>query len=266
MNAVISQRIDITPELIILRVVPVGWELPEFRAGQFTVLGLPPSAPRSDLSDPEEKPPDPGKLIRRSYSIASSSVLKEYIEFYITLVRSGELTPRLFALRPGDSLWMGKKFTGVFRLSDAPEDVDIVMLATGTGLAPYMSMLRTHLKANASRRTLLIHGARHSWDLGYRSELNSLARLVDNFTYVPLVSRPSEEPVPWGGSRGHIQDVWTGEEIRKIWGDRPTPADTHIFLCGNPVMIEEMLQLLIAQGFKEHSRKDPGQIHVEKYW
>jgi ferredoxin--NADP+ reductase len=266
LNAVVTQKIDVTPELMILRVVPDGWELPEFVPGQFAVLGLPGSAPRCELSDPEETPPDPDKLIRRSYSIASSSLAKEYIEFYINIVRSGVMTPRLFALKPGDRVFLGKKFTGVFRLSDAPEDADIVMIATGTGLAPYMSMLRTHLEADEARKTALIHGARHSWDLGYRSELVSLQRLMRNFSYIPVVSRPDEEPARWSGVSGHVQDVWKAGEVEKVWGRKPTPGNTHVFLCGNPDMVEQMVVLLGEEGFREHTKLVPGQVHVERYW
>jgi len=241
LNAVISQRINVTPELMILRVVPDGWELPEFVPGQFAVLGLPGSAPRSELSDPEENPGDPAKLLRRSYSIASSSLAREYIEFYINIVRSGSLTPRLFALSPGDKVWLGKKFTGIFRLEDAPDDADIIMIATGTGLAPYMSMLRTHLAADSTRKTALLHGARHSWDLGYRSELISLQRLALNFAYLPVISRPGDEPVAWSGRGGHVQDLWSSREVERVWERRLDPGDTHIFLCGNPDMVEDMV-------------------------
>lgn len=266
LNAVVSQRVEVAPGLIILRIVPDGWELPDFVPGQFAVVGLPGSAPRVELADPEDPPPDPDKLIRRSYSIASSSKAKEYLEFYLTIVRSGSLTPRLFALKPGDKVWLGKKFSGLFRLADAPEDVDIVMVATGTGLAPYMSMLRTELRAESKRRVALFHGARHSWDLGYRSELITLKRICPGFDYFPVVSRPDEEVAPWSGQAGYVQDLWKRGVLEQAWGRKPTPEDTHVFLCGNPRMITDMLEILEAEGFKEHSRKAAGQIHVEKYW
>ena len=111
-NAIVAQKIEITPEIIILQVKPDGWDLPEFEAGQFAVLGLPGSAPRSEWSDPEEEETEPDKLIRRAYSIASSSVAREYMEFYITVVRSGALTPRLFALEMGDRVWLGCRLAG----------------------------------------------------------------------------------------------------------------------------------------------------------
>ena len=89
LNAIVAQRVEISPGLIVLRVVPDGWELPDFEPGQFAVLGLPGSAERCAVCDAEEQAADPDKLIKRAYSIASSSRSKEFLEFYVALVRSG---------------------------------------------------------------------------------------------------------------------------------------------------------------------------------
>ena len=267
LNAVVTQRIEITPWLIILRVSPDGWALPEFRPGQFAVLGLPGSAPRHPLSDPEEDAPAADKLIRRAYSIASSSLAREYMDFYLNLVGSGSLTPRLFALGMGDHLWLGPKIAGMFTMDQVPDEANIVMIATGTGLAPYMSMLTTHLTCGPQQRHIaVLHGARHSWELGYRAELENLMHLCSNFAYVPIISRPSDEPVRWTGFGGHVQDLWRRGVIAEAWGFEPSPTDTHIFLCGSPAMIDQTEEMLCAEGYREHTRKKPGQIHVERYW
>lgn len=263
---ILTQRIEVSPGLLILRVAPDGWALPDFLPGQYVTLGLSCSAPRCRGSDPEPPPERPEKIIRRAYSIASSSVAREYLEFYVTLVRSGELTPRLFALEPGQRLWVGRKVTGMFTLQDVRNDVHLVLMATGTGIAPYMSMLRTVLSGDAPRRFAIIHGARHSWDLGYHAELITLQRICPQLTYIPLVSRPSEEFVPWGGKTGHCQHVWNSREIDRAWGCRVSPENTHVFLCGSPAMIEDMLRILADEGYREHSRRSPGQVHLEKYW
>ena len=91
-------------------------------------------------------------------------------------------------------------------------------------------------------------------------------RLCDNFDYFPLVSRPDEEPVPWHGATGHVQQLWTGGVLEEAWHRRPTLSDAHVFLCGNPQMCEEMVTQLETEGFKEHTRKEAGEIHVERYW
>ncbi len=265
-NALVIQKLDVASGLMILRVTAKGWQLPPFKAGQYTVLGLLGSAQRAAFTDPEEPPAATDKLIRRAYSVASSSVENEYIEFFITLVRSGALTPRLFALRPGGSLWLSPKMVGMFTMDSVPSSQNIVLVATGTGLAPYMSMLRTHLPEIRDTHVAVIHGARHSWDLGYRAELATMQRLVPRFAYVPIVSKPEEEPFPWKGHTGFINDLWSSPSLEKAAGFKPSPEHTHIFLCGNPLMIEAMLQQVGSQGWTEHTPQCTGNIHLEKFW
>lgn len=267
LNAVVQQLVEVAPGLMVLRVVPDGWELPDFKPGQFAVLGLPPEAPRCANADRDENVSSrEGALIRRAYSIASSSVAREYLELYITLVRSGALTPRLFALAPGDRVWLGPKITGKFTLDEVPASSNLVLVATGTGLAPYMSMLRTMLPLSDGRRIAILLGARHSWDLGYQAELMSMDRRFAGLSYVPIISRPAEEPVPWGGPAGHVQDLWRDGAVERAWGFAPDPLHTCVFLCGNPAMIDDMSGILAADGFREHSRKEPGHVFVERYW
>lgn len=266
LEAVVTHRAELAPGLIVLRVAPDGWELPDFEPGQFAVLALPGSAPRIPSAGPEPEPPDPGKPIRRAYSIASSSKARSYLEFYVAMVSSGALTPRLFALGLGDRVWLGPKITGMLTLEDVPRDAHLVLVATGTGIAPYMSMVRTYVTRHTDRRFGVIHGAYHSWDLGYRDELEMLAELSEGFSYIPTLSHPHEEPSPWTGHTGFVQSVWTDGTLDRALGFHPGPNDTHVYLCGNPKMIEGMIELLTAEGFSEHSRRSPGTIHVEKFW
>ncbi len=266
LNAVVTNRIEVAPGLIVLRVAPEGWELPPFVPGQFAVLGLPPEAARCHHADPEEETLAPGKLIRRAYSIASSSVARQHLEFYVNLVHSGSFTPRLFALMPGDRLWLGRKITGTFTLDLAPPRADVVFIATGTGLAPYMSMLRSISPESQERRFAVLLGARHSWDLGYHAELEAMQRLWPAFSYLPIVSRPGDEVAPWTGRIGHVSDLWRDGLLEDVWGARPTPETARVFLCGSPRMIEDMIRFLGDEGFREHSRTQPGEIFAERYW
>ncbi|MFA6029403.1 MAG: ferredoxin--NADP reductase [Elusimicrobiota bacterium] len=267
LNAKVVGKQEFAPGNFVLRVAPVGWELPEFKPGQYTVLGLPGSAPRAPFSDAEDPVPDPDKLIRRAYSVASPSPTREYAEFYVAMVRSGALTPRLYALNIGDKVWLGKKFTGLMTLEEVPADANVVLIATGTGLAPYMSMIRTLvLTKGFDRHYAVIHGAKHSWDLGYRSELETMERMTHKLAYLPVISQPSEEHMSWSGATGFVEDAWKSGALEKAWKQRPAPGNTHVFLCGNPMMIQSAFSFLGAEGFKEHSRREAGQIHVEKYW
>jgi ferredoxin--NADP+ reductase len=265
LNAVVTQRVDFGPDLMILRVAPVGWRLPEFTPGQYCLLGLPGSAPRSANSTAEDPAPEPEELIRRAYSIASSSVEREYVELYIAQVRSGALTPRLFSLRVGDRVHLGSKVVGMFTLDRVMEDAHLVLVGTGTGLAPYMSMIRTDLQVHATRRVLVLHGARNSWDLAYRTELFYLQRYAPNFSYVPIIDGPQDEVVPWTGHVGFAQDLWKAGAVEDLWGFAPTPENSHVFLCGNPLMISAMTDLLVGEGFTVHRRQTPGQVHIEEF-
>jgi len=263
-NATVIGREEINPQLVILRVRPDA-ELFEFRPGQFGVLGLLGSAPRVEESTPEDVPSAPDKIIRRAYSIASASVERRYVEFYLTLITSGQLTPRLFALQHGSRVFLGPKASGVFTLDRVPPEKAVVLIATGTGLAPYVSMLRTLLVNDDRRRFVVLHGARYSWDLGYRGELETLARLRPNFTYIPSITRPDQDQ-HFLGRIGRIQAILEQGALEKDAGVKLDPEHADVFLCGNPEMIKIVSAMLESKGFKRGDSKNPGNIHVEEYW
>jgi ferredoxin--NADP+ reductase len=152
LNAVVTLRNEVSPWLMILQVVPDGWELPDYVPGQITSLGLPGSAPRCALAEPEKLPADPDRLIKRAYSIASSPVNREFLEFYVALVPGGALTSRLFSLKIGDRIWLSRKAVGKFTFDDSkvPKNANLVLVATSSGLAPFVSMLSTYLKFRPS--------------------------------------------------------------------------------------------------------------------
>ena len=264
MNATVTSRNEINHGLLVLQVTP-DEELPPFKAGQYTELGLPGSAPRSAYADPEDPPADPDKMIKRAYSIASSSLQGRYLEFYIALVRTGALTPRLFALDAGDRIWLGQRVVGMFTLDDVPPGKHLVFVATGTGLAPYLSMLRSAYEFDADRTTIVCHAARVSWDLGYRSELEGMAARYANFHYLPIIDEVDRDP-NWQGEVGFVNRFVDEDTIAELLGHALDPTDTSVFLCGNPLMIDSMMELLATLGFKKHTRKQPGSLFVEEYW
>lgn len=267
-NARLTSRIDVAPGLSIFRIVSDG-ELFAFLPGQYSIIGLKCREPRLSSADPDPDNSkcheDPERLIRRAYSIASSSLVREHIEFYITLVRSGELTPRLFNLPIDGQLFLGPKATGMFTLNQVPPNKHVLLVSTGTGLAPYISMVRTLLDKNKERKFVILNGARYSWDLGYRSELTSLAHRRQNLSYFPAVSRPEDDPT-WIGLTGYIQNVLTSGVVEEKTGLPITPENYDIFLCGNPAMIDEVTALMLARGFQKGDRTNPGTLHVEEYW
>ena len=254
--AVLTERIDVDgPEVAIFRFKPKDHDLFEFVAGQYATLGL-------NVGD---------EFVPRAYSIASSPYERNYLELYINVIGQGQLTPSLFNLRHGDEVYyMGPK--GVFTLarSKAPH---LLLFATGTGLAPYVSMLR-RLSIEQSqgkphgRMITLAHGVRYTADLGYRWELDGLSRHKEfNFLYVPMVSRPQEDRhwMPEVG-RGRLTALLEGvtpdvlpegldaEEVQA----RYPPGGTAVYLCGNPDMITDARSILSAKGYEE--------IYTEEYW
>ena len=263
-NATVIGREEINPQLLILRVRP-DTQVFDFKPGQFGVLGMLGSAPRVAEAVPEEPTPEPEKMIRRAYSIASSSLEKQYVEFYLTLITSGALTPRLFALKHGSRVFMGPKASGIFTLEKVAPEKAVVLVATGTGLAPYVSMLRTMLVNDSQRKFIVLHGARYSWDLGYRGELESLSRLRPNFTYIPSITRPDEDP-HFIGYTGRIQALMERGVLEKESGVELDPAKAEVFLCGNPEMVKVATTLLQAKGFAAKGGNGPVTIHVEEYW
>ncbi len=264
-NATVARRIDITPRLAIYQVRP-DWQGYEFTAGQYTVLGLKGSAPRVEEADAEETPPkDPDRLIKRAYSLTSDSRDGECLEFYVSLVTSGELTPRLFSLGDGDRLFVGPRAKGLFTLQSVPEEKNILMVATGTGLAPYVSMLRSNVLGRPGQRVAVLHGASFSWDLGYRGELEVMNRSSPHFNYTPIISRPGDDP-DWNGKTGRLTPWLEGGELSALSGFDVIPETTHIFLCGNPKLIEDAQTIFESNGFDRGSRKEPGTLHLEKYW
>lgn len=267
LNSIIRQRIDIAPGHWIIYVAPDGWKLPHFEAGQYATLGLPGTAPLFDGARPGAPLDDPNELVTRDYSIVSSPLEKECLEFYLVLVDDGVFTPRLYPLKAGDRLWMAKEITGTFVLSRSPDDANLLFVATGTGIAPYISMLRTILPTETRRRIAVFHGVRHSSDLSYREELLTMDRLYPHFSYIPTISRPQKEIVSWKGRTGYVQHIWQARVLNEIWGLAPTPDNTHVYLCGSPQMIDGFAGLLGEDGFREITDEDAkGQIHVERYW
>jgi ferredoxin--NADP+ reductase len=256
MNATVASRRDVTEDLSILGVRPDGPRF-DFQPGQYTVLGLPASAPRAPGSSPDPVPLAPDKMIRRAYSIASASADGCCLEFYLKLVPAGSLTPRLFALREGDRLWIGSKAVGSFTLEAVAEGEDLILVATGTGLAPYLSMIRARHRCGARPAFTVVHGVRHPRELAYRDELEALDHGCATFRYVPTVTRPDES---WTGHVGRVHAAFEDGTVAA------EPGRHRVFLCGSPGMIDTMHPFFEARGFRLHTAKQPGNLHVERYW
>ena len=191
LNATVLARRDLTERLAVVRVAPRDWELPDFLPGQCATLGLP---------DPD----GPGKFLRRVYSVASAPGAG-HLEFYIQLVREGQFTTRLWHQEEGDPIFLSPRLVGRFTLAEVPDDADLLFLGTGTGLAPFLSMLRAFRGSGRWRRCAVVHGARTQAELGYRAELTHWCAEERELTYIPTLTR--ETPSAWDGACGRVQQL-----------------------------------------------------------
>ncbi len=253
LNATLVGRFDLSAALCVIYIRPdagVG----QFEPGQFVRLGLhDPTAAR------------PGTLVKRAYSVVSSPEERERLEIHVVRVSDGQLTPQVWRLEDGARLWVEGRYHGELTLSGVSPQSDLVMVATGTGIAPYVSMLRRYAGQWRWRRFIVIHGVRTASDLGYRAELESLVRRWPDVTYVPVLSREPDDS-GWTGLRGRVQQVLDAVRYASLFGQALVPERAHVFLCGHPDMVQSARVLLEDRGFRLATRHHSGELHVERYW
>jgi ferredoxin--NADP+ reductase len=209
-----------------------------FNPGQYATLGL---------VGTEEK------LVQRPMSISSSADRLDEYEFFIRLVEGGEFTPLLWERRVGDPINI-KGAKGRFVLQD--DGRTCLLVASGTGLAPFMSMIETLRDRGQTRDLVLLHGVSHDFDLAWRSHLEGLAGSGSfPVRYAGTVSRPQNCP-NWTGLTGRVEAIVEGQ----LEEHRLTPENATIYLCGNPDMIEAVEVMAASRGFP------PEQVRKELYW
>jgi ferredoxin/flavodoxin---NADP+ reductase len=242
-RARVTKRADFGPDLWMLR-ISAGGDF-KFAPGQYATLAL----------------EHGGKLIPRPYSIVSSPSEDE-IEFFFELVPEGALTPLLHKLQPGDEVFMRKTPKGRFLLDTQNGRNSHLLICTVTGVAPFVSYVRTLYKDwqegrfDGSHKLFLLNGASRPWEFGYREELTRFDIELPWFKYVATVSRPWDH-ADWAGEIGRADDI-----LRKYadhW--ELEPSNTIGYLCGHPDMIENSKAILKRRGFL-----DKGSIKEELYW
>jgi ferredoxin--NADP+ reductase len=242
-RARITKRSDFAPDLWMIRIDP-GAEF-SFTPGQYATLGVEKDTRR----------------LERPYSIVSSPHERE-LEFFFELVPDGQTTPPLYDLQLGEEVLVRKVAKGRFTLETSqPERKNHLMLSTVTGVAPFVSYIRTLFKDwkdgkfAGDHKLFLLNGASRSWEFGYREELGKFAEQAPWFTYVPTVSRPWEDE-NWHGEVGRVDEL-----IRKYadqWGC--TAQNSTAYLCGHPEMVEHAKGILKRVGFQKENFKE------EVYW
>lgn len=225
----ILDRHDLSEDLWLIKVDPGGPF--SFKAGQYATLGV----------------QHEGRRLERAYSVVSSPYEEGFLEFFLELVPQGALTPKLYNLQKSDTLLCRKIAKGRFTLDLRGGRTQHLLLATVTGIAPFVSYVRTLYRdwksgdspMPGNHKLYCIHGASRPWEFGYRQELEQVAAEVPWFKYVPTISRPWEDAA-WQGETGRVEDL-----VRKYvatWDLKP--AETSGYLCGHPAMIENARDIL----------------------
>lgn len=244
LDAKVVSRTDWNDHLFSLRFSCA--DFPEFKAGQFTKVGV------------EQE----GKILSRPYSIVSGPDDNE-LEIIAVPVEDGLLSPALHKLQIGDPLKIMSPATGFLVLDEVPKSRDLWLMATGTGVGPFLSILATEQVWQSYENIILVYGARYEQDLAYTQLIDTWSKqYADKFHFVPVVSRESED----GMLRGHIPVLLKSTSIQQQVGLDLHPAHSQVMLCGNPAMIEDAIQTLIEFGLTKHLRRSPGQISMERYW
>jgi ferredoxin/flavodoxin---NADP+ reductase len=237
---VVTRR-EITSDLWIVRVRPT--EKIAFLPGQYVTVGLP-GTPR---------------MVERPYSVASSPHEPE-LEFFLERVPAGALTPQLYMVPVGGEVYLRRLAKGRFLYVSRNSHPNHFMVATVTGVAPYVSILRDLVaRADAGEpildRIVVLQAASVPQELGYFDELSAYSREYAWLRYIPTISRIWESP-GWTGERGRAEDV-TREYVDRFGF---TPNDTTAYVCGNPGMVENVKAVLRRAGFPKESVKE------EMYW
>jgi ferredoxin--NADP+ reductase len=238
-NAVLVERHDLTANVASLFVRPdVGGSA--FAPGQYATLGL----------------ADGDRVIARPYSMAAPHAVDGAWEFHVRRVRGGALTERLWGVQPGGRLRLGLPRG---RFTTDPGDLRThLFVATGTGIAPFVAMIRDDLEAGRRRPVVVVHGVAHAEELGFRDLLAGLVRdHPAGLRYVPTISRPDDpRNAGWTGATGRAErvlaDGWDALGL--------DPAVTVAYLCGNPGMVASAQAALAGRGIAA------GNVHTESYW
>ena len=221
----------------------------KFTAGQFARIGL-------KVGD---------ELVVRAYSIVSSP-FDETLEFFSIVVPDGAFTSNLQHLQVGDALYLEKIPYGFLTLAryQLPLPQDLWLLATGTGLAPFVSMLQDFETWSKYQQIHLVYSVRTEAELAYVERIQEIAQSFGEghtgFKFVPIITRD-----PHAALHDRLPILIENGALEQAVGCQLNPASSHVMLCGNPQMVEDTKEALKARGLTMN-RRGEGNIAVENYW
>ena len=218
-----------------------------FIAGQFAKLGL-------EID---------GQRVQRAYSYVNAPNNPD-LEFYLVDVPDGKLSPRLHALQAGDSLMVTKEAAGFFVVDEVPECDTLWMLATGTAIGPYLSILQQGENLARFQHIVLVHATRYAADLSYLPLMQQLQHSYgDKLRIQTVVSREQVAE----SLTGRVPALIENGELESRIGLKIDAESSHVMLCGNPQMVRDTQQVLMAsREMRKHLKRKPGHITSEHYW
>ena len=217
-----------------------------FEAGQFAKLALAVE----------------GEMVARPYSFVNAPKERPY-EFYYVTLPDGPLTQRLSKLEAGHAIHLAPRPAGFLVLSEIPDGENLWLISTGTGVGPFLSILKSEAPWQRFRRVVLVHAVRYAEELTYR---DSISRLLDEHgEQMRMVSFVSRESTP-GALHGRIPLAIEEGRLEAAAGVALSADASQVMICGNPDMVTDTSAALARRGMKKHRRREPGHITVENYW
>jgi ferredoxin--NADP+ reductase len=224
----------------------VSAPLGRFEAGQFTKLAL-------DIA---------GERVARPYSLVNPPG-SEPQEFYYNVVAAGPLSPRLAALGAGDAVFLSPNPAGFLVLAEVPEAENLWLIATGTGLGPFLSILRTEAPWQRFKQVILVHATRTAAEQAYGDTIAAIGvARGGQFRRIAFVSREKAA----GALEGRVPAAIRDGRLERAAQAELSEARSHAMLCGNPEMVAEVTAALAERGMRKHRRRAPGHISLETYW
>ena len=219
----------------------------------------------------QKLPFEAGQFVRIALDIGGERIARPFsfinppndpvLEFYGVIVPEGPLSPHLARLKKGDALFVADNPSGFLVLSEVPPAEDLWLLATGTGIAPFLSILATDTPWQRYRQVILVHAVRRASELVYRDMIAGLQSRRKQLKYVSFVSRESHPE----SLAGRIPDAIRDGRLEAV--SQPiSPERSQFMLCGNPDMLRDAAAALMERGLRKNRRRTPGQITVESFW
>ncbi|GMR00781.1 MAG: ferredoxin--NADP(+) reductase [Gammaproteobacteria bacterium] len=237
----IIEKIQWNERLFSLR---IQCDFKNFESGQFVRVAL-------DLDS---------ERVARPYSLVNAPD-DEYLEVYFNIVPEGPLSPKLAELKNNDEIFVTDRANGFLTVSEIPECKHLWMLATGTGVGPFLSILKSNNVWQRFEKVVLGYSVRDLSELSYQEQISAIKQQHgEQFLFVPFVTREKVDGAMNQRITASIEDG-SFEQRAGINIDE----DSHIMMCGNSVMISSVTECLKKRGLRKHRRREPGHITTEKY-